>query len=166
MSPSVPGRAAAVPGRSRPNRAIPLVAAVLLLGACAGPPVSNTPAPATGVFEQMAANGIATDSLTAGDGGCNDPGQAPFAIHALIRYPASSKSTADVYLFTYADHGAWQRQAGAFEACRETFVATGAHGRPVVELDISPYRAFGPAWSAGLRAALEQSLTEAAGNGG
>lgn len=158
MSPSLPRRAV--------RSAAAVLAAAAIASACAGPPVADTPQPATGVFTQMATNGIATENLTSGDSGCNDPAQAPFAIHAKVRYPASASGTSDVYLFTYADRGAWQREADAFESCRAAYASGAANGRTVDELAISPYRAFGAGWSPQLRAAIRQSLTQAAGNGG
>ena len=139
----------------------------LLVGACAGPPVSNTPAPATSIFQELEILGGSTLTLVSGDPGCNQPDMIPYAIHAQVRVPAGASQPTDVYLFTWADHDAWNRGAVAFDSCRAEYAASRpAAGRTVDELDVSPYRAFGAGWTATLRSALQQAMAEAAGNGG
>ena len=146
---------------------IVFLSAVLLLGACAGPPIPATPQPATGVFTELAILGGSTPNLVAGDPGCNQPDMIPSAIHAQVRVPATASQLTDVYLFTWADHDAWSRGAVAFDSCRAEYAASqSAAGGTVDELDVSPYRAFGAGWSSALKSALQQAMTKAAGNGG
>ena len=155
------------PRRAWLRGALALAATAALVAACAGPPVAASPQPVTGVFQQLFVHGGATLNLVSGDPGCDNPDMVPFAIHARVRVPATATTTADVYLFTYADHAAYDRQADAFEACKTGYAASAAAaGRPVDELDVSPYRAFGPGWTPEVRAALLQSMSEAAGSGG
>lgn len=152
------------------DRAVALAGAVLavtLVGACAGPPVAASPQPVTGVFQQLTVHDGTTVNLVSGDPGCDIPAMVPFAVHAQIRVPSSSTTTTDVYLFTYENRAAYDRQAVAFEECKTAYATSAAAGgRPVDELDISPFRAFGPGWTPEVRAALLQSMSEAAGNGG
>ena len=144
-----------------------LLTAAVLLGACSGPPIPATPQPATGVFTELAILGGSTPNLVSGDPGCNQPDMIPYAIHAQVRVPANASQLTDVYLFTWADHGSWSRGAVAFDSCRAEYAASrSAAGRTVDELDVSPYRAFGAGWSPALKSALQQAMTEAAGNGG
>ncbi len=144
-----------------------LMGALLLLGACAGPPIPATPQPATGVFYELAILGGSTVKLTSGDPGCSQPDMIPYAIHAQVRLPATASQLTDVYLFTWADRDTWNRGAVAFDSCRAEYAASrSAAGRTVDELDVSPYRAFGAGWSPALKSALQQAMTEAAGNGG
>ncbi len=146
--------------------AVPL-ALVLLVGACAGPPIVDTPQPATGVFGELAILGGSTVSLTSGDTGCGQSAMVPYAIHAQIRLPANALDTTDVYLFTWADHAAWQRGGTRFQECLTEYAADQTTmGRAVGRLDVSPYRAFGAGWSPQFRSALQQAMTRAAGNGG
>jgi hypothetical protein len=123
--------------------------------------------PPTGVFEQIALQGGSVERATSGDAGCQDPRQAPYAIHLRVRVPAGARAESDVYLFTYADRAAWGREAAAFEACRSAYEATAAPaGSAVPHIDISPYRAFGSGWSPEVENALIRALTKAAGSGG
>ncbi len=156
-----------VPAR-RPAPCARLLAGLLVavaVAACAGPPVAASPEPATGIFQQLLVHGGATISLVSGDPGCNDSKLAPFAIHATVRIPASAPES-DVYLFTYADHAAYEREKAAFEQCRAQYASGPGAGRQVPEIEVSPYRAFGPGWSAQFRATLQQAMEEAAGSGG
>lgn len=143
-----------------------VVAAALLAGACAGPPVPNTPVPATDVFQELALAGASTVNLVSGDPGCSDANMIPYAIHAQVKMPPGAAATSDVYLFTWANRAGWTRGAVAFESCRSEFAAgSKAAGRPVDEIDMSPYRMFGAGWSPALKTALTQALTKAAGDG-
>lgn len=154
-------------GARRRSVGLALLSAIVLLTACAGPPIPATPQPATGVFLELATLGGSTVTLVSGDPGCSQPDMIPYAIHAQVRVPATASQLTDVYLFTWADHDAWNRGAVAFDSCRAEYAASrSAAGRTVDELDASPYRAFGAGWSTALRSALQQALTEAAGNGG
>jgi hypothetical protein len=161
-----PARGAA-PRRAWLRGALALAATAALVAACAGPPVAASPQPVTGVFQQLTVHDGTTVNLVSGDPGCDIPVMVPFAVHAQIRVPSSSTTTTDVYLFTYENRPAYDRQADAFEECKMAYAASAAAGgRPVDELDISPFRAFGPGWTPEVRAALLQSMSEAAGNGG
>jgi len=144
-----------------------IVAAVALVAGCAGPPAPATPAPATSIFEALAVQGGVTVNLTAGDPGCSDRSMIPYAIHAQVRLPANVAELSDVYLFTWNDHAGWTRGAVAFESCRAEYTAgTLAGGRTVDEIDVSPFRAFGPGWTPALKTALTAALVQSAGNGG
>jgi hypothetical protein len=156
------------PGVPWPARALAgLVAVAMLAGACAGPPVPNTPQPATSVFQELAILGGSTLTLTSGDPGCTDRDMVPYAIHAQVKLPASATQASDVYLFTWASRAGWTRGAVAFDSCRSEYAAGSlAAGRAVDEVEVSPYRAFGPGWSPALKTALAQALARAAGNGG
>ncbi|MGO9179482.1 MAG: hypothetical protein ACLQBX_16920 [Candidatus Limnocylindrales bacterium] len=149
-------------------RTLAVVVAVAALAAtCEGSPAPATPAPATSVFEELEVQGGLTVNLTAGDPGCTDRNMIPYAIHAQVKLPANAAQVSDVYLFTWNDHAGWTRGAVAFESCRTEYTAgTLAAGRTIDEIDVSPYRAFGPGWSPALKAALTQALVQSAGNGG
>jgi hypothetical protein len=151
---------------SRQLRAVSL-ALLLLGGACAGPPIAATPQPATGVFAELVLLGGSTVDLTSGDTGCGQRAMVPYAIHAQVRLPANAPHTTDVYLFTWADHAAWQRGEAGFQECLTEYAAGQTiMGRTVGRLEVSPYRAFGVGWSPQFQSALQLAMTRAAGNGG
>ena len=142
------------------------LAGAAFAGACQGPPVVPTPLPQTGVFAQIALQGGAVERAISGDAGCPDPRQAPYAIHVVVRMPATAPTTTDVYLFTYADDAAWKREEQAFETCRAEYAAgPDAAGRAVPHLDVSPYRAFGPGWIPEVEQALNRALEKSAAGG-
>lgn len=144
-------------------------AAALAIGlaACAGPPISPTPAPVSGVYQQVALHGGSLVGAVSGDAGCAVADQAPLATHVRFHIPASSGDVQDVYLFVYADRAAFDRQASSFASCRAAYAASqAAGGRPVRAVEVSPYRAFGPAWSDETLGVIRDALTVAAGNGG
>jgi hypothetical protein len=158
---AAPQRAA----RRRTGLAAPVLALVLA-AACQGPPIEATPLPATGVMAQIALLGGSVTDATGGDPGCAEQGQAGLAIHLRVGMPGLSPAE-EVYLFTYADRAAWERQADAFARCFALYAGGPlAAGRPVQRIDVSPYRAFGPAWTPGAVDLLARALTAAAGNGG
>ncbi len=163
MSPTSP---AAHP-RIRAVAALAVVVATTLATGCAGPPISPTPQPASGIYQQIALHGGAVVSAVAGDPGCTVPGQIPLATHVRLRVPAASAQIDDMYLFVYADRPAFDRQAANFAACRNAYAASAATGgRPVRDVQVSPYRAFGPGWSDSTLDVIRQSMVVAAGNGG
>lgn len=151
---------------SRRTRLVGPVLLLAVLAACQGPPIQPTPLPVTGVMAQVAILGGTVTDATSGDPGCTEAGQAALAIHLLVR-PPGTPTAEDVYLFTYADRAAWGRQADAFARCFAEYAGGPlAAGRPVQRIDVSPYRAFGPAWTPGAIDMLTRAMTVAAGNGG
>ena len=68
------------------------------------------------------------------------------------------------YLYVFGDQAAFERRAGDVAACARSYVTDPAG---LESFDVSPYVIAGQGpWAAGLRAALRDGLTVAAGNGG
>jgi hypothetical protein len=141
------------------------LAAALALAGCttSNVPIAPTPADFAGLTQVLRARGIAVTDVVSGDAGCPDQDLAKTAIS--FRMSGLDQATpVTAYLYVFGDQAAFERRAGDVAACARSYVTDPAG---LESFDVSPYVIAGQGpWAAGLRAALRDGMTVAAGNGG
>jgi hypothetical protein len=143
-------------------RLLAAAVAVLLLAGCYGGSASPTPGDMTDVLGELTAHGVTMTDTVAGDPGCADPSLFDNARRLVVTSAADGRSYT-VYLFRWRNVTDYNAAADAFDACVAAFA--GDAGTITVEtVDVSPWRAYGPGWTAEVRDAVQQAL-EGAGSG-
>lgn len=154
--------------RRRGVRGLAIVACLgvaLALAGCttSNVPIAPTPADFAGLTEILRARGIAVTDVVSGDAGCPDQDLAKAAISFRMS-GLDQAAPVTAYLYVFGDQAAFERRAGDVAACARSYVTDPAG---LESFDVSPYVVAGQGpWAAGLRAALRDGLTVAAGNGG
>lgn len=130
----------------------------LLIAGCGVAP-TPTPVDMTGVLNELTSHGATVKDILAGEAGCPDSSLHSNA--SRITLTLADGRDYDVYLFRWRNAGDYDTADATFQQCIAAFVAKrGSTDVDVVE--VSPWRAFGPAWTDATRAAVEQSLAAAA----
>jgi hypothetical protein len=141
------------------------VAAAIALTGCStsNVPIAPTPADFAGITQVLRTRGIAVSDVVSGDAGCPDPDLAKTAIS--FRMSGLDQATpVTAYLYVFGSQDAFERRAADVAACARSYVTDPAG---LESFDVSPYVVAGQGpWAPGLRAALRDGLTVAAGNGG
>lgn len=141
------------------------VGAAVALAGCStsNVPIAPTPADFAGISQVLRARGIAVSDVVSGDAGCPDPDLAKAAIS--FRMSGLDQATpVTAYLYVFGSQAAFERRAADVAACARSYVTDPAG---LESFDVSPYVVSGQGpWAPGLRAALRDGLTVAAGNGG
>jgi hypothetical protein len=142
------------------RRAALVFGAILgIVGACGAAP-QPTPGDMTSVLSELATHGATVSDIVAGDAGCTDPTLHDNATRLELTL-ADDGRPYTVYLFRWRRQTDYDGAAVAFNMCVSQYVATaGAVGADVI--DVSPWRAFGPAWTKEMHDAVQQSLAAAA----
>jgi hypothetical protein len=150
-----------------PSRTISGALAVLALivAACGSvtiTPPAPTPADITGIATELTTRGLTLGHLVSGDAGCEDPDLIPTA----IGFDASGLDQPDpvrLRLYIFRNREAFERLRATVDMCARSYV-NDPDGFESVEQ--SPYvlAAQGP-WPAQFKAAIEEALEAAAGNG-
>ena len=141
-------------------RRLAIASLALLLTACYGGSSAPTPGDMTDVLGDLAANGLTMTDTVAGDTGCSDGSLADNARRLEMAFAPDGQSYT-VYLFRWRRDADFTAAGPAFDRCAEAYRQ--AHpSAPFDTVDVSPWRAFGPAWTPQLREALEQALAGAA----
>jgi hypothetical protein len=138
----------------------------LIVAACGSltvTPPAPTPADITGIASELTTRGLTLGHLVSGDAGCDDPGLIPTA----IGFDASGLDQAEpvrLRLYIFRNREAFERLRAAVDMCARSYV-TDPDGFESVEQ--SPYvlAAQGP-WPPQFKAAVQDALEAAAGNGG
>ena len=139
-----------------------LAAVVLLvaLAGCYGGSSGPTPGDMVDVLGALTANGATMTDTIAGDAGCNDQTLVDNARRLTLSFAPDGKSYT-VYIFRWYNNADYSEAAAAFAAC----VAAYQQANPGVDVqtaDLSPWRAFGPAWPPALKSAVTGALQVAA----
>ncbi len=126
-------------------------------------PIAPTPADFAGISQVLRARGITVTDVVSGDAGCPDADLAKSAIS--FRMSGLDQATpVAAHLYVFGSQAAFERRAGDVAACARSYVTDPAG---LESFDVSPYVVAGQGpWAPGLRAALRDGLTVAAGNGG
>ena len=111
------------------------------------------------LLAEMSAHGLSVRDNVAGDPGCGQPSLRDNASRLTIQL-AGEPAAYTVFLFRWRRPADFDAAAADFGACVAEFSQVGT---AVSTLEHSPWRAFGPNWSAALEAALDDSLAGAAG---
>jgi hypothetical protein len=141
------------------------IAAAVALAGCStsNVPIAPTPADFAGITQVLRARGIAISDVVSGDPGCPSPDLAKAAIS--FRMSGLDQTTpVSAYLYVFGSQDAFERRAADVAACARSYVTDPAG---LESFDVSPYVVSGQGpWGPGLRSALRDGLTVAAGNGG
>lgn len=150
-----------------PPRTVPVALAVLALivaacGSVTVTPPAPTPADITGIATELTRRGLDLGHLVSGDAGCEDPNLIPTA----IGFDASGLDQPEpvrLRLYIFRNREAFERLRATVDMCARSYV-TDPEGFESVEQ--SPYvlAAQGP-WPPQFKAAIEEALEAAAGNG-
>ena len=162
-----PSRAAAAGHRRRaPRLAVTALLVTLVASGCSAileSPPAPTPLDFPGMAGQLARQGLAVDSVTSGDAGCDDPTLAATAIGFSVSgldLPAPVRLR--VYIFR--DAATYQRRRADVDRCAAGWASDPATFEFV---DASPYVLAGQGpWPARFAATVRAALVIAAGNGG
>jgi len=152
--------------RAALQRAALVLTAVFLLSGCAafrGATPAPTPLDFPGIAGQLALHGIAVGSPIAGDAGCTDATLIPTAI-GFDAAGLDQAATVRVRVYIFRNRETYERRRPDVDTC----VAAWATDPATLEfVDASPFvvAVQGPIGSR-FKAALRESLTVAAGNGG
>jgi len=129
-----------------------------LLAAACGAAATPTPDDMTGLLNELESHGAHVEDILAGDAGCPDSELHSNASRLTV---TSGGRDYDVYLFRWRRPTDYDAANAAFQDCVGAF--TTARGSVDVEiLEVAPWRAFGGGWTAGLKDAIESSLSAAA----
>jgi hypothetical protein len=139
-----------------------LAVALLCLTGC-GVFVAPSPTPAAmdDVIAGLVLRGVTVEHLTSGDAGC--PGSQLYrnGVHFTVA-TASDSPSYDVFLLRWDTPAEFAARSDAFTACVGAYSA--AHpGASMSQIEVTPWRAYGPDWPAGLAATLESALHAAGG---
>jgi hypothetical protein len=137
----------------------------LIVAACGSltvTPPAPTPADITGIATELTTRGLTLGHLVSGDAGCDDPDLIPTA----IGFDASGLDQVEpvrLRLYIFRNREAFERLRATVDMCARAYV-TDPEGFESVEQ--SPYvlAAQGP-WPPRFKAAIEEALEAAAGNG-
>ena len=142
---------------------VPVVSlAIAACGTVSVTPPAPTPADITGIATELTTRGLTLGHLVSGDAGCEDPDLIPTA----IGFDASGLDQAEpvrLRLYIFRNRQAFERLRATVDMCARSYV-TDPDGFEAVER--SPYvlAAQGP-WPPQFKAAVEEALEAAAGNG-
>lgn len=146
------------------SRRAPALLLVLAL-ASAGCAYLSDPGPTPGAMDDVIANLVLRDvtvlRLVSGDPGCPTSSLTDNAVHLTLVIGAQSASH-EVYLLRWKNQATFDANAAAFTDCVAEFQALNP-GFQTSRLEVTPWRAYGPAWPAQLQIILEQSLRAAGG---
>jgi hypothetical protein len=135
-----------------------ILVAVFVTG-CYGGSAGPTPGDMVDVLGELSAHGATMTDTVAGDAGCADQTLVDNARRLAVSYTPDDQ-TYTIYLFRWLNNSDYGEAAPAFSGCVAAYGQ--AHPNATVEtVDVSPWRAFGPAWSPQLRDAVAQALTAA-----
>jgi hypothetical protein len=137
-----------------------LSATPLLLASCysfATP--SYHPGEGRDLVAAIARHGVTIRSTIPGDSACDDPGLIANAMRVAVTDP-NDDADRDVWIYSFRERS-WAASQVSVDDCQAAFETANPEA-VVTRIDIPLYRAFGADWSAGLTAALETSLAEAA----
>ncbi|HEX7346177.1 MAG TPA: hypothetical protein VF253_05260 [Candidatus Limnocylindrales bacterium] len=137
----------------------------LIVAACGSvtiTPPAPTPADITGIATELTTRGLTLGHLVSGDAGCEDPDLIPTA----IGFDASGLDQPEpvrLRLYIFRNREAFERLRATVDMCARSYV-NDPDGFESVEQ--SPYvlAAQGP-WPPQFKAAIEEALEAAAGNG-
>jgi hypothetical protein len=137
----------------------------LIVAACGSvtiTPPAPTPADITGIATELTIRGLTLGHLVSGDAGCEDPDLIPTA----IGFDASGLDQPEpvrLRLYIFRNREAFERLRATVDMCARSYV-NDPDGFESVEQ--SPYvlAAQGP-WPPQFKAAIEEALEAAAGNG-
>jgi hypothetical protein len=130
------------------------------VAACGASP-QPTPGDMTSVLSELAAHGATVDDIVAGDVGCGDASLQGNGSHLNLTLAADSRDY-DVYLFRWRRTSDYEAASQPFNACVSEFSSTLGSMVAVEIVEVSPWRAFGPAWTKEMHDTMQQSLAAAA----
>jgi hypothetical protein len=142
------------------RRLAAVLALVACLSACYGGSSGPTPGDMVDVLGALSAHGATMTDTVAGDAGCADQSLVDNARRLQLSFSPDGQ-TYTAYLFRWLNNADYVDAGPAFEQCLLAYRAAHA-GTDVMSVEVSPWRAFGPAWTAALRDAINQGLTDAA----
>ena len=139
-----------------------LAAVAAACGGVSMTPPAPTPADITGIATELTTRGLTLVHLVSGDAGCEDSNLIPTAI-GFDASGLDQKEPVRLRLYIFRNREAFERLRATVDMCARSYV-TDPEGFESVEQ--SPYvlAAQGP-WPPQFKAAIEEALEAAAGNG-
>ncbi len=141
-------------------RRLAALALTVLVSACYGGSASPTPGDMVDVLGELSAHGVTMTDTVAGDAGCADQSLFDNARKLQVSFSPDGK-TYTVYLFRWLNNADYLEAGASFDSCAVAYQGAQS-GSTVTKVDVSPWRAFGPDWSADLQAAVSGALADAA----
>lgn len=142
---------------------------VIFIAACGGQPSPRgaAPTPTAGdmsaVQAALALRGVTIQDVVSGDAGCPaQPGLHSNAARFDIVLAGDSQPY-QFYLFRWRRPSDFEAAAQHFTDCVDDFAASVTGDVPVDDLEVAPWRAYGPGWSEDLAVTLEQALRDVGG---
>jgi hypothetical protein len=125
-------------------------------------PPAPTPADITGIATELTTRGLTLGHLISGDAGCDDPALIPTA----IGFDASGLDQTEpvrLRLYIFRNREAFERLRATVDMCARSYVTD---PEDFESIEQSPYvlAAQGP-WPPQFKAAIQEALEAAAGNG-
>jgi hypothetical protein len=142
--------------------AVALLAAALSVGGCYG---DSGAGPTPGAMDDVIANIVLQDvtvlHLTSGDAGCPTSSLHDNAVHLTVAIGAQSASH-EIYLLRWKNQRDFDAAAADFAACGSEYLALNP-GAQVGFIEASPWRAYGPFWTAQINEIVLNALRAAGG---
>jgi hypothetical protein len=143
-------------------RLLAVLALALLVAGC-GVFVAPSPTPREmdDVIAALVLRGVTVAHLTSGDAGC--PGSQLYrnGVHFQVSL-SGDPATYDVYLLRWGTPAEYAATEAAFGACVADFSA--AHtAASVSQIELTPWRVYGPGWPDSLRSTLDAALHSVGG---
>ena len=134
---------------------------LLALVVACGPAPTPSPESMTGVLNELAAHGATVTDVLAGDPGCAGSPLRSNASRLTLVLAADGREY-HAYLFRWRRPADYEAASEEFSLCVAAFVT--ANGSTEVEVvEVPPWRAYGPGWTAATTEAVEGALAAAAG---
>lgn len=140
--------------------ALALFAMVAIVDAC-GAGAQPTAGDMTALLSELSAHGATVRDMVAGDPGCDDASLEGNGSHMKLTLAADGRDY-DLYLFRWRRTSDYEAAGRPFEGCVSEFADTLSSSVRVEIVEVSPWRAFGPAWTKLMHDTVEQSLQAAA----
>jgi hypothetical protein len=138
------------------------LAAALVIGACSGLPSPPPPSPGNmdDVIAALVRRDVTVHRIVSGDTGCPGQDLHDNAVHLEVAVGAQS-ALKHIYLFRWRKPADFEAAAVPFAQCVQEFADSNPDA-PLAQLDLAPWRAYGP-WDPQLERIVGEAIRASGG---